>query len=289
MSHFNVILPVPKDLFSEQENKAIDALDICKLQHTANMNHYSLKILKQIESVIEKEADELLAPYSEDINGNDNVDDVDATDRYLDYYFDEPENYRQSNSFLGYVKSCGAEVYHEAYRDHYETKDVELKACILDGELSKENAEQLEKELHRPMRPGETKEGYCAFIRKSLEILQLEPVNPKWDYWEIGGRWKNSMPFTGKTDNKEKTVTWCRVKDLGKSYSRKENGKMKTFRFYPFAAIDKYGEWYEQGFVGWFGSSDATDDSINQFCEDFDRILQDLDPDDLVVSVDCHI
>ena len=49
------------------------------------------------------------------------------------------------------------------------------------------------------------------------------------------------------------------------------------------------GQWYERGDMGWFGMSDADDDSIAQYSKKFWDVIRSLSPDARVTVVDCHI
>lgn len=49
------------------------------------------------------------------------------------------------------------------------------------------------------------------------------------------------------------------------------------------------GEWIERGEMGWFGMSDATNDSIGAYAKRFREIVEALPADTPVAVVDCHI
>lgn len=49
------------------------------------------------------------------------------------------------------------------------------------------------------------------------------------------------------------------------------------------------GVWSERGDMGWFGMSDATDESTAKATADFWQIVRALPPEQLVTVVDCHI
>lgn len=59
-----------------------------------------------------------------------------------------------------------------------------------------------------------------------------------------------------------------------------------SFRTY---AILYHGEWIEPGEMGWFGCSNANKDGYAQYREKFEEIISNLDPEDWISVVDCHI
>jgi hypothetical protein len=49
------------------------------------------------------------------------------------------------------------------------------------------------------------------------------------------------------------------------------------------------GEWIEKGRMGWFATSDATEESTTRFIDRFYGIINSLPADEIVTVVDCHI
>ena len=54
-------------------------------------------------------------------------------------------------------------------------------------------------------------------------------------------------------------------------------------------ALLYHGEWIEAGQMGWFGCKDSTSDSEKAYREKFYEIVNNLDPDDYLSMIDCHI
>lgn len=73
-----------------------------------------------------------------------------------------------------------------------------------------------------------------------------------------------------------------------KRYGNKETfvKERTTFRTY---ALLYHGEWIEPGQMGWFGSSSADKDGYAQYRQKFEEIMSNLDPEDWITVVDCHI
>ena len=49
------------------------------------------------------------------------------------------------------------------------------------------------------------------------------------------------------------------------------------------------GEWIEAGEMGWFGCKDSTEDSEKAYRDRFYEIMNNLEPDDYLSMIDCHI
>ena len=54
-------------------------------------------------------------------------------------------------------------------------------------------------------------------------------------------------------------------------------------------ALLYHGEWIEPGEMGWFGCSSATCDGYTEYRNRFKEIMSNLDPDDYLANIDCHI
>lgn len=56
-----------------------------------------------------------------------------------------------------------------------------------------------------------------------------------------------------------------------------------------FSMVTKEGEWVEPGQMGWFGMSSDTRESREAYDVKVNGYLESLDPDDVIVVIDCHI
>lgn len=74
-------------------------------------------------------------------------------------------------------------------------------------------------------------------------------------------------------------------------YGTKENFIMRKCTFLTYALLDDIeGKWYEQGRMGWFGTDDATQETINDYALKFYNILENPAYKDYwFIIVDCHI
>ena len=106
---------------------------------------------------------------------------------------------------------------------------------------------------------------------KNGHICTWENQNAKWDWYQIGGRWKNGIKKADGTFTNQ-----CRVCEM-------ENNPLR-----PFAMVTSDGVWDECGQMGWFAISDATDDSKEAFNKRFQQYVKEH-PQEIVTVVDCHI
>lgn len=59
--------------------------------------------------------------------------------------------------------------------------------------------------------------------------------------------------------------------------------------FAPYAFVDKDGKWHEPGTMGWFGMSDATEETYADYYAEWRKYVENCNPDDYIVLLDCHI
>lgn len=95
--------------------------------------------------------------------------------------------------------------------------------------------------------------------------------NAKWDWYELGGRWKNNLPL--KRGGHANDALWCEV----------DVAKLEI----PFAVL-KHGKWHEKGKMGWWAmvSNEKADDVWDK---EVKQLVADIDPDTPVYIYDCHI
>jgi hypothetical protein len=110
---------------------------------------------------------------------------------------------------------------------------------------------------------------------KGIMKSQYNP-NSKWDWYEIGGRWNGYLTDNGYEDNllANNSLT---VKEMLDKFEEK-NGI--------FAFINSNGKWYEEGVMGWWGISTENKPDWEQILK---KLLEEEDPENFVVCIDCHI
>lgn len=103
-------------------------------------------------------------------------------------------------------------------------------------------------------------------------LLSTYNPNSKWDYYSVGGGWKNGLiTKEGKATDEDyvSKIDW------------EKSGT-------PFAFITPNGVWHEKGKMGWWAIvSDEKSDS--SWDEEFHKAVEKLGNDVTVTLVDCHI
>lgn len=156
----------------------------------------------------------------------------------------------------------------------------------------------------------------------------LTTYNPdsKWDWYEVGGRWKNYLRLLDGTRCNDAPVnevdfgvdpveyekaisfwnsyveggaeskpgddfrTFYKPEYYTDQYGTKEAYAKDCASFMPYAFVDAAGRWYDVGAMGWWGFSAATKDSRTAFRNNFDEYVEWAKERDLHITiVDCHI
>lgn len=113
-------------------------------------------------------------------------------------------------------------------------------------------------------------------IGKNGDIYATYNPDSKWDWYEIGGRWKDML----LTKKGEKTNS-ALVKDI-------DWNKMQNFHTY--AVLHPDGEWIEPGKMAWWGVSCATPEEERKFRENYKKdIIEKANKNWRLTIVDCHI
>ena len=96
----------------------------------------------------------------------------------------------------------------------------------------------------------------------------LSTYNPmsKWDWYEIGGRWRGGIP------GNEVKMSEVNIDTIDT----------------PYAFVTTDGEWVERGQMGWFGIS-SNEMNEDEWDAKFREYLKTLDKDIILTLVDCHI
>lgn len=92
----------------------------------------------------------------------------------------------------------------------------------------------------------------------------------KWDWFEIGGRWRDYL--TLKDGTKADEATWGEVAP----------------DIIPTFAVLKDGHWYEKGHMGWWACV-SEEKAAKKWDAEFRSLLKGLKDDTELVLVDCHI
>ena len=105
-----------------------------------------------------------------------------------------------------------------------------------------------------------------GLVAEDGSILSKYNPKSKWDWYQIGGRWSNSVP------GDEVKMSEIPIE------------KIET----PYAFVTSDGEWVERGEMGWFGVGSNEMDK-DEWDVKFREYLKTLDKDIILTQVDCHI
>ena len=105
-----------------------------------------------------------------------------------------------------------------------------------------------------------------GMVDEDGSILSTYNPKSKWDWYQIGGRWSNSIP------GDEVKMSEIPIE------------KIET----PYAFVTPDGEWVERGEMGWFGIGSNEMDK-DEWDVKFKEYLKMLGKDIILTQVDCHI
>jgi len=276
------------------------------------MSHFTVGVLQDgTKSVME-----LLAPYQENNMGDcpeEYLEFIDLYEQYRPKY--ETEEVRTvkfpdgSTLFPWETDELKKKVpfillYDKNEKEHYQEpnwiKDSIGRGQTICFDLQAANAVLTEisfKELYPEYEDFLTDYIGVDFDEEQQKYGYWENPNAKWDWWQIGGRWKNllktktghkvdsaaikDLEFTPSTDIIERYRKIWRVivnneqddkispwelhifgdaDNLLKTYGTEESFVDFQSAFSTFAVITPDGKWHEKGEIGWFGLSSATSD-----------------------------
>ena len=105
-----------------------------------------------------------------------------------------------------------------------------------------------------------------GMVAEDGSILSTYNPKAKWDWYQVGGRWRGDIPGD-------------KVK-----MSEVDIDTIDT----PYAFVTTDGEWVERGEMGWFGIS-SNEMNEDEWDAKFREYLKTLDKDIILTLVDCHI
>lgn len=112
----------------------------------------------------------------------------------------------------------------------------------------------------------------------------LSTYNPmsKWDWYSIGGRWDGFLSLKERdAEGKPKTANKAYANEIDWDW-------MLENKYPPFCFVDQTGDWHEKGEMGWWGVS-FNDQPENEWRQEYEDYIKQLDPDCLVTVIDFHI
>lgn len=215
-------------------------------------------------------------------------------------------------------KAKGLSSEYNAGRNRYFKQDYSL----LEGEIREVPFKEIYPTFEQYMKDYS---GY-EYDEEMKDYGYWENPNSKWDWYELGGRWKDSVPLknNGKCNiaklkdinfgidkkqyeinkrfweiiveeqplkyGEEKPFNILKKEVYLCRYKDKNDYATKNSRFKTFALITPDGKYYEKGQMYWFGIDDSTAETINSYENIYYEIVNKEEYQDYYfILVDCHI
>lgn len=211
------------------------------------MSHFCVYVFHDENTTV----DELLAPYDENIEFAPYV--LYTKEQAIAKVRSEIEDFRNG-------------IYKEYLEDpvKYKEKWGHLKTHIeyLENEFPKK-LNWTDEECYEDIAKWRREEGMVA---EDGSILSTYNPKAKWDWYQVGGRWRGVIPGD-------------KVK-----MSEVDIDTIDT----PYAFVTTDGEWVERCKMGWFGIS-SNEMNKDEWDSKFREYLKTLDKDIILTLVDCHI
>lgn len=260
------------------------------------MSHYTVAVISRTGT--EEEVAELLAPFDESIE----------VEKYI---------YRTKEQIIEDGRS-----YHEDALERIKDFDKDKLIDILTNPGY---------DWYRQVLTAQTPQDFYD-IEANTDMVDKEGneystynPNSKWDWWDIGGRWRRSLrDYNGNYHDTLRISEWdynyiypeavekySRFWDVAvegaerteeekirvfytpeyylKKYGNKSNYIKAMMTFSTYALLTPDGEWLEPGKMGWFGMSGADPVDEGKWERDFTSLIDTFDKDMYITIVDCHI
>jgi len=269
------------------------------------MSHFSVAIIhKDTNEDLEEYLEDILEPYSE----HKVVEYTKSRDEHIAEMRSNIADYKVSPMYKEYLEDPIAYKEKSNSEGHWNYISVEFPKRLTwtDEECYQEAIVYYKDEEGAINEDGSTNETY-------------NPLS-KWDWWTIGGRWDNMLLLKGsgvKTNSakvkdidfdqmkqniiKARIKTWNEFQDKIKEEPESEQnlrfmwGIETSETFESFTQVDigfstyavlKDGEWLAKGEMGMWGiDSNVDEEWVNKKVS----IFENLDEDDVITVVDCHI
>ena len=225
------------------------------------MSHFRVYVFSNNDG---EDVDDMLAPYDENIEMEPYV--CLTREQAIAKTRKEIEDYQNSD------------IWKEWARDP-ETYKKKVRNNAFNEEIYNDHIDYLENKFPKMM--NWTDEECYEYQKKfynedSIDVNGnfLSTYNPKskWDWYEVGGRWKHSLVGKDGMHNDE-------------SYMRNIDWEQTPK---PFAFITPDGEWHEKGEMGWWAIV-TNEKDVDEWNKEFFKLVETLDDNLLVTVVDCHI
>ena len=262
------------------------------------MSHYTVAVISRTGT--EEEVAELLSPFDENIEV-------------------EPYIHRTKEQVIEDGRNC-----HEDALEHIKDFDKDKLIDILT---------KPEHDWYRRVLAAQTPQDFydievdTDMVDKEGNEYSTYNINSKWDWWDIGGRWRGSLrDYNGNyydtlrisewdynyiypeaierysrfweiavegaeptEEEKKEFILWYKPEYYIEKYGNKSNYVKSMMTFSTYAVLTPDGEWLEPGKMGWWGVSHADPVDQGLWERDFTSLIDTFDKDMYITIVDCHI
>ena len=123
-----------------------------------------------------------------------------------------------------------------------------------------------------------------------LKIKDIDFSPDKDEYDNALAFWKLYIEDNVDTTKDGRPLSLCTREYYLNRYTSKEDYAEKASSFITRAVITPDGVWHEPGQMGWFGLSSESDDEWRDWAETYkEKFIDNQDPENYMVIVDCHI
>lgn len=190
------------------------------------MSHYTVAVITE-QKPTEEQIEEILAPFDEGL----------SVEPYISYPYETVKEELRKNF-------CNPAE---------EPDEIEMLHALEDDDIEK-------------IREINEEWNYYEDIDENGNAISTYNPNSKWDWYEIGGRWRNFL-------NGEKSVRLS------------EHPKDRNC----YAVLTPDGKWHESGRMWWWGFSMASKEEQDAWPENYWKIINSFPKDYYITVVDCHI
>lgn len=203
-----------------------------------------------------------------------------------DFWEEDLEQYYEGAEVEDYIAYTKEEAIEKAIKAHEENYNYASEMLKKDS-LSVEDVNRFTKYVEEG--PSLSREKAWEEVMKwgykrdqADNLISNYNPDSKWDWYEVGGRWDGFLALKERdAEGNPKTTNRAYVNEIDWEWMS-ENG------YPPFCFVDLGGYWHEKGEMGWWGIS-FNDQPINEWKQEYEDYVKQLDPDCLVTVVDFHI
>lgn len=204
-----------------------------------------------------------------------------------DCWEDNLEQYYEGLEVEAYVAYTKDEAIDEVKRNHassYEQAVIQLNKSDITESNRKYFNSIVDKGLFMSYEDAWKEVQYWGYqIDENENLLSTYNPDSRWDWYSIGGRWHSYLHLKELDDNGD------RIRVDQATFGEIDWDYMIDNKVIPFCFVTEYGEWVENGKMGWWGMV-SNETPSESWKETFKRYINSIkDTDCLVTAIDFHI